>query len=119
MAAVGGIIQFRVDGTLYDAKGDFTYSLAGEKRTGVMGSDGRPHGYRSEGRMPFIEGKITDRGNLAVAGLQAITDATVTLNLANGKTIVLGNAWYAGEGQISTAEGEIDVRFEGMEAEEI
>ena len=39
-------------------------------------------------------------------------NATVTLDLAIGKTIVLSNAWFAGEGSVTTGEAEIAVRFE-------
>ena len=39
-------------------------------------------------------------------------NATVTLELVNGKTIVLSNAWFAGEGTVTTEEAEIAVRWE-------
>jgi hypothetical protein len=68
---------------------------------------------------PFIEGKITDRGTLDLQKLVSIEDATVTLELANGKSILLREAWFAGEGNVSTEEGEIDVRFVGRSAEEL
>jgi len=42
----------------------------------------------------------------------------VTLQVANGKTIVLRNAWFAGEGTVQTEEGNIAVRFEGLSATE-
>jgi len=43
----------------------------------------------------------------------------VIAELANGKTVVLRSAWYAGEGKVNTAESEIDARFEGLSGEEI
>lgn len=46
-------------------------------------------------------------------------NATVTLELANGKMIVLRNAWFASEGTVQTEEGTIALRFEGISAEEI
>jgi hypothetical protein len=48
-----------------------------------------------------------------------IKDATITLELANSKVIVLREAWNAAEGTGNTGEGNIPVRFEGMSAEEI
>ena len=39
-------------------------------------------------------------------------NVTVTLELIHGKTIVLANAWYAGEGTVTTEEAEIAVRWE-------
>lgn len=115
---VGGQIFIKVDGQMYDAKGAFTYSLGGTKKEGVVGHD-RVHGYKELPQIPYMEGEITDRQSLSLAALQAITDATATIELANGKTFVLRNAWYAGESKGGTEEGNIDFRLEGMSGEEI
>lgn len=118
MARVGGIIQVEINGERQDAKGEWTYNLGRNKNTGVVGMDG-VHGHMSEPQLPFIEGKITDRRTLDLDGLLTIEDATVTLLPANGKRIVLRNAWYAGDGTVSTSEGEIEARFEGLSADEV
>jgi len=76
------------------------------------------HGYKGMPRVPFIEGEITDRGNLDLAAFQALTDATITLELANGKTVILRDAWYSADGDVGTEEANIQVRFEGLSAEE-
>jgi hypothetical protein len=114
----GGIIQIQVGGVLQDAKGAFTYGLGVEKRDTIVGADS-VHGYKAMPQVPFIEGAFTDRAGLDLKALFLTDGATVTLNLANGKTVVLSNAWHAGEGTISTEEGEFAVRFEGTNAEEI
>ena len=116
--AIGGLIQVKVDGVLYSAKGAFDYDIGGVKREGVVGHDA-VHGFKALPKVPYIEGTITDNAELSLSALKAIEGATVTLDLANGKTIVLNDAWYAGEGQGNTEEGEIDFRFEGMNGEEI
>lgn len=118
MQARAGIVFVKVNGIQYDAKGEFTYNLGKEKRNAIKGAD-KPHGYSTEVQIPFIEGKITDSGTLALANICIITGATVTLELANGKVIVLKDAWYASEGTASSSEGEIDFRFEGLDATEI
>jgi len=115
---LAGRFFFNVDGVQQDAKGQFTYQLSGENRTAIVGPD-RVHGFSAEVKVPFIEGKVTDRGSLDVAALQALEDTTVTLELQNGKVIVLRDAWFAGEGNISTDNAEIDVRFEGLGCEEV
>lgn len=107
-----GIIQLQTNGEIQDAKGSFTYNLGHPKREAIMGADG-VHGYKETPQVAFIEGAITDRGTLDLKGLVTLSDATVTLGLANGKTIVLGEAFFAGDGNVSTEEGEIEVRFEG------
>ncbi len=114
----GGIIQLQVDGELQDAKGNFTYNLGRPMREAIIGADA-VHGYKETPQVAFVEGEITDRGNLDLAKLVTLTGATVTLELANGKVIALRDAWYAGEGTGNTEEGNIAVRFEGKSGEEI
>ena len=113
-----GTIYFKIDGTQHDAKGSFTYNLGAPKREAIVGSD-KVHGYKETIQAPYIEGAITDRASLDVAALLVLDGVTVTLEISNGKTIVLRDAWFAGEGNITTEEGEIAVRFEGKSAEEV
>lgn len=113
-----GIIFVQVDGQQFDAKGNWSYNLGLPKRDGIVGAD-RVHGFKETPQIPFIEGEITDRSDVDLAKLLAIEDATVTLELANGKVVVLRNAWHAGEGTAQTEEANVAVRFEGLSAEEI
>lgn len=116
--ARGGVIYLKVDGQLFDAKGSFTYSLGLAKKEGIVGADG-VHGFKATPQVPYIEGAITDSRDIDLAKLAGIEEATVTLELINGKVITLRQAWFAGEGQVTHDEGEISVRFEGMSAEEV
>lgn len=113
-----GLIQLQVQGEIFDAKGNFTYNLGRPKREAIVGADG-VHGYKETPQVAFIEGMITDRGTLDVAGLTTGTDLTITLTAGNGKVISLGEAWWAGEGAVTTEEAEIAVRWEAKTAEEI
>lgn len=114
----GGTIALQVGGEVQDAKGSFTYQLGTAKREAVVGSD-RVHGYTEKPQVPYIEGVITDRGNLDAKALFNGKDLTVTLKLANGKTVSLGEAWYAGDAKGTTEEGELEVRWEGITCEEV
>lgn len=114
----GGIIQFQINGEIYDAKGNFSYGLGRPKREAIIGSD-TVHGYKEMPQVPFIEGEITDRGTLALADLFSLKNATVTIDLANGKMFALYGAWFAAEGVGNTEEGNVPVRFEGTDAEEV
>lgn len=116
---VGGLIFIKVDGEVLKAKGAFTYNLGLGKREAVMDAGGGVAGYKESPQVPFIEGACTDSDELDVKSLLETKDATVTLELANGKTIVLRKAYYAADGQVGTEEGELQVRFEGFSAEEI
>jgi len=113
-----GIIYLKVDGEVFDAKGNFTYNLGNPKREGIPGAD-RVHGYMEKVQVPFIEGEITDSQTLDLGRLQNITDATVTLELSTGQTVILKEAWYSADGDGNTEEGNIQVRFEGMSADKV
>lgn len=113
-----GTIYFKVNGVRQEAKGDYSYHLGVPKRTAIVGADGI-HGYTEEVQPPYIEGEITDRQSLDVKAFQTIDGAQVTLELANGKVIALRDAWYAGDGKVSTKEANIAVRFEGLSADEV
>lgn len=114
----GGIAYVKVNGSLLKAVGAFTYNLGNPKREALLGSDG-VHGYSEKPQTPYIAGEIRDDPDMDVAALQATTDATVTLELNNGKVITLRNAWYAGEGTGNSEEAKFDFRFEGLSAEEV
>lgn len=116
---IGGIITFKVDGTQYAAKGNFTYNIGVPKREGVINADGKLAGFKETPQVAFIEGEITDQYDVDLKTLTGITDATVTLDLPTGKSIVLRGGYYAGEGTGNTEEGNFPVRFEGEEAEEV
>lgn len=118
MKRVGGIIEVKLDGEIVRFKGECTYSVNQRKRSPVIGSDG-VHGYSDEPKVCFIEGKITDSLDFDTQRLFAMENVTVTASLANGKVISLPGGWYAGEGEGSTSEGEIDFRFESDLGEEI
>lgn len=109
---VGGVITAAVNGQRFLVRGNWTYSASKTMRESIVGSDG-VHGYKETPRAAFIEGELTDRGDLDLQALSQTTDATVTLELANGKVVALRNAWAAGEWTGNTEEGNTAVRFEG------
>ena len=115
---VGGIIELKADGELYQAKGSFTYNLGKPKRETVVGHDA-VHGYKELPQEPYIEGAITDSPDLNLAALLQLKDVTATLRLANGKIIVLREAFYSADGNGTTEEGEIEFKLSGSSAEEI
>lgn len=113
-----GVITLKADGGTLDAKGSFTYNLGFVRRQMIAGAD-RVHGAYSAVQVPYIEGIITDGDQVDLSAVMNAVDITVTLDLDNGKTIVLRQAIYAGEGNVTTEQGEIAVRWEGKSAQEI
>lgn len=113
-----GIIYLKLNGSIQDAKGNFTYNLGQPKREAIVGADA-VHGYKEVPQVSFIEGEITDRGTLDLQALVTLDDVTATLELSNGKVFVLRNGWYAGDGNVQTEESNIQLRLEGKTGEEI
>lgn len=115
----GGMIEVKVAGVMYDAKGNFTYNLGRGKKTAIEGAAAM-HGYSEKPQVAFIEGEITDKASLDLGALIGAEDVTVTLTLGNGKVIVWRDAYFAGEGTGNTEEGNVDFRFESSaQAEEL
>ena len=112
-----GILFVKVNGERIDVKGSWTVGLGTPKREAIVGSDG-VHGYKEMPQVPYIEGTATDRSDLDLKALFNVTDATVTVEFANGKHGVLSGAWYAGDGTVTSEEGEVAMRFEGLNYEE-
>lgn len=119
MNRVGGVIEVKVNGRTIAAKGDdFTYNTGQLKKEMVRGADG-VHGLKSMIQVPFIEGATTDLPNVDTESIKNVENATVILNANNGKTIVLRDAAYVADGDTTTGEGEIQLRFEGISCEVI
>lgn len=109
----GGIIQVQINGEVIEVVGSWSHDLGGPVREAQVGSDGVVHGFKETTAVGFIEGEIRDSRTLNVAALRRITGATVTMDLPNGKTFVLRDAFAAGPWQGSTEEGVLAARFEG------
>lgn len=118
MSRRGGIVFLKIDGEQYDVKGEGTYNMGSPMREAIVGQD-QVHGYKETPQVPSITIALTDRGDLDLKKLQAVNNATIVLELANGKAVVLRSAWFAGEGTVTTGEGEISAKFEGLSAEEV
>lgn len=106
----GGILSFNIDGQVYEAKGNFTYNLGAPLREEIIGADGI-HGYKETYQAAYIEGEFTDSSIVDLASLVNLENVTVTLALGNGKAIVLRQAWFSGDGNVQTEEGNISVKF--------
>lgn len=118
MATVGGTIYVRIGGEQQWAAGDWEYTLGLRKREPVMLTD-RLAGYAETPQTAMLKGTVIDHDGLDVAALLRLTDATITLDLANGKSVVFTQATQTGEGTIKANSGEIAVEFTAVSAEEV
>ncbi len=115
---IAGVCYLKVDGTQYALRGSLTVSTDRYEREGVAGMDA-VHGFIERPRVPSISADITDMGGLSLEGLRGIEDATVTAELANGKTYLLRNAWVADALELNAADGQVSVVFQGLKGEEV
>lgn len=114
---LAGVAYLSVDGKNYMLAGDFSYSVSKVSRETLIGQD-RVHGYSEKPHAGMMSGSIRDAGGLSVASFSAMTNVTVTAELANGKTIIGSNMWTVEPQEVKTAEGTFEVKWEGMSVEE-
>ena len=86
-----GLLSLVAGGQVLNAMGDFTYSTARTEIEVVTGVD-RHASERHTPVTPFIEGTISDSGDLDTGALVGARFDTVQLGLLNGKSIKINNA---------------------------
>lgn len=111
---IGGIKTLRIDGEVFFAKGDWSIQLGGDKNDAVVGAE-TIHGYMGVPQIPSFEGVMTKVGSILVSNLIELTDVSVQLDAGDGTSYLGVNMWWAGEGTVTTAEGEIAARFESRQ----
>lgn len=114
---LAGIAYLTVDGQSYMLSGDLGYSPSKVSRETLIGQD-RVHGYSEKPSPGHISATLRDSGGLSVAALNAMTNVSVVCELANGKTIVGRNMWTTEAQEVKTAEGTLEVKWEGFSVEE-
>jgi hypothetical protein len=115
---IGGVLSLKVDGNQYEARGNFHVTPSTVKRDGIAGQDG-VHGYTEMPVVPSIKGDMSIGNQLSLEALEEITDSTVQVQLANGNTYVLTQAWVTSAFDVDTVEGKVEVTFQGITCEEI
>jgi Phage tail tube protein len=115
---IAGIAFVRTDGNQLPLRGNFTVSPSAVERTGIAGLD-EVHGYAEVPRIPFIEGDISLDPALSTEDMEAITNSTVTAELANGHTYVLRESWCKAAFELNARDGLVRVRWEGKQCDEI
>jgi len=115
---IAGVAYLKVDGASYTLSGSLDVQPMDVKREGKVGLGGVA-GYSEMPIMPYIEGEVFLDPELSLLALKTVADATVTAELANGKTYVLRNAWWAGDVVAKAADGTTSIRFEGIACEEV
>jgi len=109
---LAGTAQITVDGTSYMLEGAAKYNPSSVRRETLMGMDGY-HGVKETPVAGSISFTGRDSGDLTVSYFNTIRNATVVLQLANGKTVVGRNMACVDAQEVDTTEATFDLKFEG------
>ena len=113
-----GTVSVQVNGETLRVKGPVTYALGGKIREEVMGQTGML-GFKVTPTAAHITFALMDAFDVDLVALQEMKEATITLNLENGKTISLDRASFVGPVEVSSEEGEFEIKFVGAGGREI
>lgn len=115
---LAGVAFVAIDGVTYQLAGAGTYQVSGSSREALNGQDGF-HGFSEVPRPGVISWSFRDGNNVSVSALNEMSDATVTLELANGKIIIARNAVRIGEPlKVNSEDATGDVEFYSPEVTE-
>lgn len=113
-----GIINMTIDGITYPVVGEAKYAVSGVKNETKGGQSGI-YGFNSMPAAGKMSATLRDFGDLSTADLNAISGSTIAFELNNGKLIVGNGMWWVGDpAEVNTAEGTLDVTFEGPDVSE-
>ena len=115
---IAGTSTLTVDGTTYTIGSSLKVSVDAVEREGVAGLSG-VSGYVERPRVPSIEAEIHTTSEFSVEDLMAVYGATVKVDLANGRSYILRDAWSIPPFEIDAAAGTCTVKFEGMQGKEL
>lgn len=108
---LAGVAFVAINGTSYAIAGQGTYTISGSSREALNGQDGY-HGYSEVPRPGRISWQGRDSGGISISALNEMANATVTLELANGKTIIARNATRVGDLlAVNSEEATFEVEF--------
>lgn len=116
---VAGVAYVKVDGRQFNLEGSLKVMPSRIKRTGLVGLSGPLPAFKQEWQHAAIEGAFfADRG-VTFQDLENVTNATVQIELADGRAFVMRNAWSTAGFEIDAAAGTFTLRFEAPEMVEI
>jgi hypothetical protein len=110
---LAGVVAATIDGDAWDVASACEYSPNTVLRAVVKGQTA-VEGFSEMPQEGYISFTLRDRGDETVYSLNGKTNATVVVQLANGKTVYGAGMWQAGEFGVATQEGTLPVRFEGQ-----
>lgn len=109
---LGGVASISIDGTIYMLVSDAVWSPTRWTHESKLGMDGY-HGYTEKYVAGKIGCKLRDNGAIRVGDFNNMTNSTIVMQLANGKTVYGSNMVNVNAQEVEAMEGTFDVMFEG------
>jgi hypothetical protein len=121
MASVdlGGTAYAKIDGTQVALRGSLKINTGGPVRTPVMGMDGTLQGYTTKYEAPKCSFEISDDGTLTLGSLRQLTNTTITMQLANGRTVIIPNGFQTEDIELDAVEGKFVFTASGPTMQEL
>ena len=109
---IAGTAYLAIDGKSYALVGEFSWKPSTPTREPLMGMDGF-HGYKEKPGYGMISATLRDGNKVSVTDLGDITNATITVELANTKTIIGRNMFTTEQPETDAEEGTIKLAWAG------
>ncbi|PWI81123.1 phage tail protein [Enterobacter sp. CGMCC 5087] len=110
---LAGTAYVSVDGSTIMVGGQFKYATGRVKRETLIGMDGI-HGYKETFVAPYISCQVRDAGNTVLSDYNNMTNVTLVVELANGKTLTGSGMWTTDPQEVDSEEALFTVKWEGM-----
>ncbi|BCF88671.1 MULTISPECIES: phage tail tube protein [Paraburkholderia] len=114
---IAGTAYLSVDGVSYPVAGDFEYDPSERARESLTGQD-TVHGFSEKPKVGSIKATLRDMGGLSLKQINQMDDVTVTVELANGKTVIGRNMWTVNPQGAKAEDATFPVEWEGPDVSE-
>lgn len=112
MAKVAGTAYFRINGASYSTTGDWNIEIQDEVREPIVAADGSVH-FSASAAESKISGSLITTPTLIPSLVADIEDATIQVELQNGRVALLQDAFFSGKNSVGSKSGEMSVEFTG------
>ncbi len=115
MARIAGTAHIKINGQNYTSSVEdgFQIKIQEVKREAKVGSDGIVHHTEMQVASSF-SGNILTLPGLSPENIYNEDNATIQIQLANGRTAIFRNAMFTGEPTIDTKNGTMAIEFTGI-----
>ena len=115
---VGGVAEVRLGGAIVRLGATLNVMPGGLIREPAVGQSG-PVGYTTKYEMPTLELELYDNAEASLEAIRAIAGATIQVNMNNGKSFVLTNAFYTEAMSFAADKGTHTAKFAGFTMREL